>query len=589
MKNRLNRHKLIRRAAGLLLLTLCLIVGTGTIPALAALPMIPHQFWGTVTVGGSAAPAGTVITARIPGAPDTTTTTGAGGSYSLQVPPDDPDTPAKEGGVTGDTISFYVGTTLVTGTATFQNGGATLKNLAIAAGPATKVRVETAANGSGTVVAVQNVPSGTSITVYAITRDASDAFVANVAADAWSLQSITGGVVNGDLVASGDMKSATFTGNVIGTAQIRATSGALTPTNSGTQTVTFGAANKLAFTTQPSGGTAGTAFGTQPAVSIQDASGNTVTTAANPITLAIGTNPGGGTLTVDTNPLNAVNGVANFSGVSINNAGTGYTLTATNTGLTPATSNAFNVTAGGVLQKIIGTDDLACQGLMVAGYFALGRFQALATANVTQFNLKANTAGNVKVAMYSDNAGQPGALLNAINTDTAVAAGWNNIVFPSTPIVTGTFYWLAFNSSAQLSCYNATPGSYMWKPAPYNTFTFPADAGAGWSGANTNFIPLLAGWGLTTPPAPPAAPTWVSPGETIRFGWNAVAGATKYQLQVSTNAGFTALVFNGEVTGTTQDVTSLTVGQQLWYKVRAFNGSWGAYSTARTVVVNNVP
>ncbi len=100
-----------------------------------------------------------------------------------------------------------------------------------------KVRVETASDGSGTVVPAQTVNIGNSITVYAITRDASNAFIANVAADTWSLQSITGGVVNGDLVPNGDSKSAVFTGHVAGTAQISATLGTLTPTNSGTLTV----------------------------------------------------------------------------------------------------------------------------------------------------------------------------------------------------------------------------------------------------------------------------------------------------------------------------------------------------------------
>ena len=63
-------------------------------------------------------------------------------------------------------------------------------------------------------------------------------------------------------------------------------------------------------------------------------------------TLAIGTNPSSGTLTGGgSQALNG--GVATFSGLSINKAGTGYTLKATSTpaGLT-GTSNAFNITAG---------------------------------------------------------------------------------------------------------------------------------------------------------------------------------------------------------------------------------------------------
>lgn len=101
---------------------------------------------------------------------------------------------------------------------------------------ATKIRVETATGGSGVIVPAQNVEIGNAITVYAITRDASDGFVANVAAT-WSLENIAGGVVAGDLVPAPDGKSATFTAHAAGSANIRAVSGALTPTTSGKITV----------------------------------------------------------------------------------------------------------------------------------------------------------------------------------------------------------------------------------------------------------------------------------------------------------------------------------------------------------------
>ncbi len=125
--------------------------------------------------------------------------------------------------------------------------------VSIVAGAPAKVRVETAADGSGTVVPAQNVPSGSSITVYSISRDANDIFVANVAATAWSLQSVTGGVVSGNLAPAGDSKSAVFTGLLPGSAQIRATSGELTPTDSGTQTVTPGPATQVRVETAADG------------------------------------------------------------------------------------------------------------------------------------------------------------------------------------------------------------------------------------------------------------------------------------------------------------------------------------------------
>ena len=110
-----------------------------------------------------------------------------------------------------------------------------------------------------------------------------------------------------------------------------------------------GAAAKLAFTTQPgSSNTVGTAFGTQPVVTIQDAGGNTVTTSTAAVTLAItsGTGASGAALS-GTTTVYAANGVAYFSGLSISLAGSGYTLTASSSGLASATSSYFNVGVSG--------------------------------------------------------------------------------------------------------------------------------------------------------------------------------------------------------------------------------------------------
>jgi hypothetical protein len=86
---------------------------------------------------------------------------------------------------------------------------------------ATKIRIEDSADGSGAEIDTRTIASGASFTGYAISRDASDNFVANVAVT-WSLIDETGGVVDGDLVVSGDAKSAAFTGHAAGTGRIRA-------------------------------------------------------------------------------------------------------------------------------------------------------------------------------------------------------------------------------------------------------------------------------------------------------------------------------------------------------------------------------
>jgi len=107
-------------------------------------------------------------------------------------------------------------------------------------------------------------------------------------------------------------------------------------------TVIVRTASKLEFTGQPSNTNAGTAISPAVAVTVKDAAGEAVPVAGRSVTVTIGTNPGG-TLSGTTTANTDANGVATFSNLSINNAGIGYTLATTSSGLTGATSNAFNV------------------------------------------------------------------------------------------------------------------------------------------------------------------------------------------------------------------------------------------------------
>ena len=77
-------------------------------------------------------------------------------------------------------------------------------------------------------------------------------------------------------------------------------------------------------------------------VQLVDSGGNPVATSGVSVTLALGNNSGSGTLSGTlTEPTNA-SGVATFSDLSIDEPGLGYTLTASSTGLTGATSNPFS-------------------------------------------------------------------------------------------------------------------------------------------------------------------------------------------------------------------------------------------------------
>jgi MBG domain/MBG domain (YGX type) len=113
---------------------------------------------------------------------------------------------------------------------------------------------------------------------------------------------------------------------------------------SGTITVQPGAPAKLAFQTQPGNTVVGGAVA-DFTVAVRDADDNVVTSSSAAIAVAIGNNPAGAVLT-GTATQNAVNGVATFSGLTLNKAANGYTLSASSDPLASATSAAFNVGKG---------------------------------------------------------------------------------------------------------------------------------------------------------------------------------------------------------------------------------------------------
>jgi len=144
---------------------------------------------------------------------------------------------------------------------------------------------------------------------------------------------------------------ATFAGcdiDVAGTYTLDATDGALTAASSGPTTISVGPATHLGFIDQPANSTGGIAFPTQPRVAVQDAGGNSVTTAMGNITLTI-TQPSAVLTCATSNVRALVGGVTSaFTGCAINKAGTTYTLVAADddVGILPTTSNPFAITIG---------------------------------------------------------------------------------------------------------------------------------------------------------------------------------------------------------------------------------------------------
>ena len=154
----------------------------------------------------------------------------------------------------------------------------------------------------------------------------------------------TDGVVSGTPTAAGTY-----------TVVIKATSSSstyATVTNSFTWTISAGPATKLAFTTQPNTPVgSGTAFTTQPVVTVQDVYGNTVTGSTASILLEPYKPDGtalspAGSLACTSNPRAAVAGVDAFAGCAITGGITTYKLRASSSGLTDALSNVVTIARG---------------------------------------------------------------------------------------------------------------------------------------------------------------------------------------------------------------------------------------------------
>src|SRR5207249_868371 len=116
---------------------------------------------------------------------------------------------------------------------------------------------------------------------------------------------------------------------------------AVTATGAGSATsaafnITAGTATALVFSVQPTTTVAGAAITPAVQVTARDGSGNTATGFTGNVTVAIGTNPGSGTLT-GTATVAASAGVATFANLVIEHGGAGAPPKATGAGRGPGT------------------------------------------------------------------------------------------------------------------------------------------------------------------------------------------------------------------------------------------------------------
>ncbi|MCJ7654044.1 MAG: hypothetical protein MUO97_01880, partial [Dehalococcoidia bacterium] len=232
-------------------------------------------------------------------------------------------------------------------------------------------------------------------------------------------------------------------------------------------------------------------------------------------------------------------------------------------------------------QKLIGADDATPVGGYTSGAILLFKCQAIATGNVTEIRVKGYGTGTTfKVGIYSDSSGSPTTLLGYNNTATASSASWQAVSLNvSVAVTSGTYYWLGISAYGlnAIGYTNATC-TIKYKTPPGD---MPSPAGTGYS--NGSSCGLIAGWGSAGGALGPPTPSNPVASIPITFSWTASAGATKYQLQVNTNSGFSGTsLFDSEVTATTQ-VVAVPIGTTCYWHVRA-GMPWSAWTPTGTVI-----
>ncbi|HEY6225392.1 MAG TPA: hypothetical protein VIW26_16535, partial [Gemmatimonadales bacterium] len=293
--------------------------------------------------------------------------------------------------------------------------GATSGSFTISAGAATALAftLQPSTATAGTAIAPSVLVSARDAFGNAVT-----AFAGNVTIAIATNPS--GGVLSGTKTVAASGGVATFSTLVINKAGIGYTLSAgaagLTGVTSAPFTITAAPATTLVFTGQPTTATTNANIAPAVKVTVRDGLGNTAVGFNGNITVAIGTNPGAGSLS-GTRTLAAVNGVATYQALSINNTGTGYTLTASSAGLTGATSAAFDIipSVGTQLFFTVQPPATGTAGGALAPSIVV-------TARDASGQTAASYTGDITLAITSGT-GAPGAVLSGTKTVSAVAGG----------------------------------------------------------------------------------------------------------------------------------------------------------------------
>lgn len=147
---------------------------------------------------------------------------------------------------------------------------------------------------------------------------------------------------------------------------------------------------------------------------------------------------------------------------------------------------------------LIGTEETSSEPWSNGGQFGLCRFQAIKSGTLSVIKAYIGTTGGPyhgMVALYADNAGDPGTLLTSCASTEFYGDEPYQKSFPVNPydIIKDTYYWLAFIGDSRGPFYKSTiSGTMKYRGETYSSFSFPSPPeGLG----SYSKIFLYSGWG----------------------------------------------------------------------------------------------
>jgi len=259
-------------------------------------------------------------------------------------------------------------------------------------------------------------------------------------------------------------------------------------------TPTFGTATQATLSTNAAGSVSGSAFTTQPVITIKDAFGNNVTNSTASVAMTVS---GNGT-TVGTTTVNAVNGIATFTDVGISGtAGTAYTLTFASAGLTSATQSITPL--GAANTPTFGAPTSTPDGftVQISNYDA--NFTYAGTATVGSVSISGT--GLVTVTGVSPNTSSTATITT---TQTNFVSGSGQVtatsLAPTAPLVVGTPASTSSGGSSTVTLYDPVTGAEAGTAVPFPGFSGPVKVVSGDFNGD-GVAELIAGAGFGGGPA----------------------------------------------------------------------------------------